>query len=148
VGTHGDFVISFVGIENFVLDCSSLHHMVLCNGVSYVINLGLGLQPFIFTLWTFKAQKWNNELKSFTFIMFYFDQLSIGINRWLLKSLCYMLKFLTRLLKMMWCVIFYVNCHVNMMIDALTIESQITLTNCSHGMLHVCFADSAYVFLI
>jgi hypothetical protein len=29
---------------------------------------------------------------------------------------------------------FCVNCHVNIMIDALTIKSQITLTNCSHGI--------------
>jgi hypothetical protein len=41
---------------------------------------------------------------------------------------------------------FYVNCHVNIMIDALTIKSQITLTNCFHGMLHVCFVSSTYVF--
>jgi hypothetical protein len=37
---------------------------------------------------------------------------------------------------------FYVNCHVNIMIAyALTIKSQITLTNCSHGTLHVCFLN-------
>jgi hypothetical protein len=43
-------VISFVGIENLALVCSSLHHMVIYNGVSCVLNLGLGLQPLIFTL--------------------------------------------------------------------------------------------------
>jgi hypothetical protein len=41
-------VISFLGIEYLALVCSSLHHMVICNGVSYVLNLGLGLQPFIY----------------------------------------------------------------------------------------------------
>jgi hypothetical protein len=36
---------------------------------------------------------------------------------------------------------FYVNCHVNITIDVSTIKSQITLTNCYDGMLHVCFAS-------
>ncbi len=34
-----------------------------------------------------------------------------------------------------------VMCHFNITIDVSTIKSQITLTNCYDGMLHVCFAS-------